>query len=685
MPRRSSVSSTTTMTSDSDYEPPQSVGIRNLSTGADPRKMPTPNRRGTGNKSGPRTKDGCWTCRLRGKACDLRKHATSNSCKTCIRLGIECMGWGTKLPLWLTANKKEIKNAIKAFTRKKNSRSTKSSSNTETDSPFVNGPLVSDTPPTSTPTPDFLRLIPAEHRVSQDESRNQEASHVDINNQALPVPFEESNLYFFPMDGHTDHFGSSASRETSVSSQAESLAILPKTVPHLALPFVDNPRGQYTNCLQFIFLLSCPQVLRVWKAAVNQDTDFNAPTSLPLMILPLVRRMKAHGWGNDVLENPDIGGKLQSCLQFIEHGQNPRAVSKVYVTRSSAIAALSVISVLLWAGGQYIPGHALDCRTWINILVSYAEQTLSLADELNGFNGGVSLSDLPHEDQVIIRTSIWFDVWSSISLGRAPMLTSLINRLWNTVDVTSYLSPNPFEFDVTPAPYDGSSQAEPPSTPFSASQYAYSTFPPPFYESGIRMEDINGATEVTMYAIAQTSQLMELIERDDITNCDAVQDGLAICARLVTERGSFHQYSTGADHADSRSFARNRTRIAFNAAAQLLARAAIDQNKRSSRYIQEAVQLTRAAILSCTKIAGLPVFRSLYLPVFLCGALTDNDADRTFMKNILTAQTQSQDRFGNGALVLGVLEEVWAKSPLDALRCEVPWRKILMNSRVLLI
>ncbi|KAF9259890.1 hypothetical protein L218DRAFT_873580, partial [Marasmius fiardii PR-910] len=43
---------------------------------------------------------GCWTCRLRRKRCDLER-LEGNSCRTCKRLGIECLGWGARRPDWM--------------------------------------------------------------------------------------------------------------------------------------------------------------------------------------------------------------------------------------------------------------------------------------------------------------------------------------------------------------------------------------------------------------------------------------------------------------------------------------------------------------------------------------------------------------------------------------------------------
>ncbi|KAL6297861.1 fungal-specific transcription factor domain-containing protein [Sparassis latifolia] len=44
-------------------------------------------------------KGGCWTCRVRRKKCDEEREG--ESCKTCLRLGLKCLGWGVKRPDWM--------------------------------------------------------------------------------------------------------------------------------------------------------------------------------------------------------------------------------------------------------------------------------------------------------------------------------------------------------------------------------------------------------------------------------------------------------------------------------------------------------------------------------------------------------------------------------------------------------
>jgi hypothetical protein len=54
------------------------------------------------------SKGGCWTCRLRRKKCDEQRQ--DDSCQTCIRLKIKCLGWGSKRPEWM-----RDKQAVEAY------------------------------------------------------------------------------------------------------------------------------------------------------------------------------------------------------------------------------------------------------------------------------------------------------------------------------------------------------------------------------------------------------------------------------------------------------------------------------------------------------------------------------------------------------------------------------------------
>ncbi|KAG5724543.1 putative serine/threonine-protein kinase [Termitomyces sp. T112] len=64
----------------------------------------------------PRAKSGCYTCRIRRKKCDEQPNEQGR-CATCVRLRLECLGFGAKRPEWLRASGTlaEIRERIKFF------------------------------------------------------------------------------------------------------------------------------------------------------------------------------------------------------------------------------------------------------------------------------------------------------------------------------------------------------------------------------------------------------------------------------------------------------------------------------------------------------------------------------------------------------------------------------------------
>ncbi|KZW02895.1 hypothetical protein EXIGLDRAFT_375985 [Exidia glandulosa HHB12029] len=67
-------------------------------------------------KASTRAKSGCWTCRIRRKKCDEIK-TPEGHCQTCVRLRLECLGWGSRRPDWMREknNVLERREKIKEF------------------------------------------------------------------------------------------------------------------------------------------------------------------------------------------------------------------------------------------------------------------------------------------------------------------------------------------------------------------------------------------------------------------------------------------------------------------------------------------------------------------------------------------------------------------------------------------
>jgi C6 transcription factor Pro1 len=67
-------------------------------------------------KGAVRAKSGCYTCRIRRKKCDEHQNQDGH-CETCVRLRLQCLGFGAKRPEWLreSRNVSEMRDKIKGF------------------------------------------------------------------------------------------------------------------------------------------------------------------------------------------------------------------------------------------------------------------------------------------------------------------------------------------------------------------------------------------------------------------------------------------------------------------------------------------------------------------------------------------------------------------------------------------
>lgn len=67
-------------------------------------------------KAAVRAKSGCYTCRIRRKKCDESPNE-NGECMTCVRLHLECLGFGSKRPPWMRDKRDvaEMREKIKKF------------------------------------------------------------------------------------------------------------------------------------------------------------------------------------------------------------------------------------------------------------------------------------------------------------------------------------------------------------------------------------------------------------------------------------------------------------------------------------------------------------------------------------------------------------------------------------------
>lgn len=152
-----------------------------------------------------RTKSGCYTCRIRRKKCD--ENISDNSCRTCTRLHLECLGFGSKRPEWMRdrAAVKEVLEKIKNFLSAQG--------------------LIKGHTRTSAPQPSesFLKLSPATSGNNQvdDDASTSHSSQRHSSPSSCQLFYESSNASPDVHD-HWDYFpGSQATSEDDFMPKTE--------------------------------------------------------------------------------------------------------------------------------------------------------------------------------------------------------------------------------------------------------------------------------------------------------------------------------------------------------------------------------------------------------------------------------------------------------------------------------
>ncbi|KAH8831451.1 hypothetical protein DL96DRAFT_1705882 [Flagelloscypha sp. PMI_526] len=248
--------------------------------------------------------------------------------------------------------------------------------------------------------------------------------------------------------------------------------------------------------------------------------------------------------------------------------------------------------------------------------------------------------------------------------------------------------------------------------------------PPP----EIQPEDIMGASSLSLWTIAQTS-LLELRRRKNdppLDNMQLVTEGQHLLSLLATERPSSPPNSHFLHIEDGgrwsmkreREVAREVSKRCFNAAATLYVCSVIEFDKIGARGVKEGVEGVIKALRAARKAStvrpptsntsrldedeaqetadqifpektSLPVLRSLYFPIFICGALTNDPHIRAEIEEMLRGETMSMSHsssIGNAASVLGLLRDLWRTHAWQYKRGEqVNWREGICSQRILLI
>ncbi|TFK27792.1 hypothetical protein FA15DRAFT_132708 [Coprinopsis marcescibilis] len=422
--------------------------------------------RSTPARSVPRSqnagKGGCWTCRVRRKKCDEQREG--DSCKTCRRLTIKCLGWGVKRPDWMR-DKKNV-DAYKASIKAQLSRAGlirgqprhnpmqtpsqrshprhSTSSNTSTTSSTTRARTSEPTPPPQPPVtlshtdfPGFSNFpdIP----FSQNDTSlmgSVSGGSSSAFDQIAPGSYNDVNLNPFDQTNMVYPYS-----PASMSSGSSNYMVDPLLDPNFTLfptthdmGYADqtsmggygslghSPSAMYDDLvmhyfssvskIQFIFAGS--QVSTITYNTVFQENR-GAPAYAIYALADLHQTQMRISQGLEAPQSSQASTAnylyQEALFKLKSNRDNGNGWSE-----SDAIAALHLVSYSHLSGGN------ADWQEPFEILCSWLLQSnLSVA----GQSTKAAYQAMSAPSQVLVRMIMWLDVFSSMSLNRVPKFFGL--------------------------------------------------------------------------------------------------------------------------------------------------------------------------------------------------------------------------------------------------------------------
>ncbi|KAF7312576.1 Zn(2)-C6 fungal-type domain-containing protein [Mycena indigotica] len=612
------------------------------------------------------SKGGCWTCRLRRKKCDENREG--DSCHTCIRLTIDCLGWGPKRPEWM-----RDKAAVERYKADIKAQLTRAG-------------LIRGQPRSSLLTPGMMgarRTYPP-HRRSADASIMGYDSGGEFyqfgQGPRGMFPGANNNSAFYGMPGmaFSDHsltppdfnnpalfgaaFDSSSTSSTPGSGQIPPLDFdftqlgpgmdfagvgLDPSADNTLPLFAGHSSLQENHCIyyfehvrkvQFIFAgnsvtnITCSMIVNEPRGAVT-----NAVCALAS--LHYTRMRVSHG-----LEAPDPNPEHSTAKYFHDEAyfqlHNAKQVRGTY-GEADVVAALH----LVWF--SQLSGGATDWQPVFSVACDWLSQQTDL---LTSDNPKLAIQRLPPSSQLIVKITLWLDIFSSLTVMRPPKYLALYKRLFG--DLAGWQS----------------------------------------HSDEIRMTTLTGCPEEVLLGIAEVSALAhwkaEQRRKGTLSNRDLIRRGDEIERRLRTALGAME--ARGGDMLDKTPL---HPTLVQSDSEQVNAAPYPTSETRAlvARIFEEAVVLYLHTVLNDSN-PGVPeistsvgsivqhlhqlppseVDRALVFPICLAGCMTDDSNWREFLKARLQARDES---LGNLMRTRLLMEAVWQKRDVSAMT--VDWRETM--------
>ncbi|KIK66588.1 hypothetical protein GYMLUDRAFT_157196 [Collybiopsis luxurians FD-317 M1] len=625
----------------------------------------TPKKGGSKAKGSVRAKSGCYTCRIRRKKCDERPDAEGR-CETCLRLRLQCLGFGAKRPEWLRENNNvnDLRDKIKTFLASQGMIKGHSGSGPrapEQEPPTLHLASQNYNSPTESPPSQLLVLSDEAVRHGPVSNVREEWSPYpggppppgyEAHPGPHPGPPPQSEWFLTHSWSPTDAFPS-----FSQVLHVQARQVVPALPPTMASSFGHL----YTAILEdadtstYYVNGSVPSPLA--PNGMLDELSIHYINTVAGLQYQLADKSHLPRILFEDLQNHDGFARRAARLLASVHvqrsaGSIPRSIeltpvkegykellsmfsfAKQQFDADDALAALNVISTFLFDGGRG------DWERWLRVASSYSTRILSDRNRFMDYRDAIT--NCEDKERFIIMTTFWFDVLASVTTMESPIFVDAIDELYNPSKQSGLM-------DVS----DDSADA-------------------------LSMLPIMGCENRIVWAISQISSLY-------VWKQSREKEGRLSILELSRRANDIEAYLAPPDPSLEPRTEEDVPRLlaseAFRTSAVVYLRTVVHGDHPLVPEIAEAVN---EAILSLEQIASAPerprhvAVRSTVFPFFISAALTMKPVKRNSLLNTLIGEGE----VGN---CRGVVELLKGLNPGTAKAKAVPWRAAIRSSRMLLV
>ncbi|KAK0204554.1 fungal-specific transcription factor domain-containing protein [Desarmillaria ectypa] len=354
---------------------------------------------GASKPKGTRTKSGCYTCRIRRKKCDETRNRNGH-CNTCVRLKVQCLGFGNKRPRWLTKSKcDEILFKIKHFLAGTSFLPQQSCPGASYLILWDDDLETASSPSNSLDTYD-IGLLPYEDPVM-------DSDFGAVVLEGFLTPWSRSNL-LLPQSP-------SPFRTTSQSIKSYSLdpTILYTSLPPFSPMDIESRLSnaeldrRYTNMVVSMQYQFSDEGTR---SEILISIQHSGTHQTSTRLLAFIHERRHNSPLSIVLRDAFAQSRYSELVAALN---DPRSYDD-----GQAMASLTMISTLLFDGGMG------DWQFWLSMVVIHAHILLGVSPQH-------ALMRCNRKQAFLIKACIWFDVLASVTTQAEPSFLHVTRELFS--------------------------------------------------------------------------------------------------------------------------------------------------------------------------------------------------------------------------------------------------------------